>query len=275
MPKVQFGGIALALSLTLAAIAPAHAGLVALYNYDNAANLGLDSSGNGNNLVAAYGTPTSVAGKYGSGLDLNANAALVSTSGTLAGLPTGDSSYTIASWINPDTAGGSNAGGIVGWGNYFTNNQVVAFRMNFNNQLHNYWWANDLTANAPSDLTTGAGSSGWHFVAATYDAATDFNAIYIDGAMVSSRYATGLNAAGTNFAVGKTVNSEFFDGQLDNTAIFNQALSASQLGKIAANDYSEFGVSAKVPEPETLMLMGLGMMGLMASRRRRRQASFH
>ena len=272
MSKANFGGISLALGLTLAAIAPAHAGLVALYNYDNAANLGLDSSGNGNNLVAAYGAPTSVAGKYGSGLDLNANAALVSASGTLAGLPTGGSSYTIASWINPDTAGAGNAGGIVGWGSYFSNNQVVAFRMNTNTQLNNYWWANDLLVNAPGDLTTGAGSSGWHFVAATYDAATHLNAIYIDGAMINSRYAYGLNATGTNFAVGKTVNSEFFDGQLDNTAIFDLALSASQLGKIAANDYSEFGVSAKVPEPETLMLMGLGMMGLVASRRRRRQA---
>lgn len=272
MSKTHFGSIALALGLTLAAIAPAQAGLIALYNYDNAANLGLDSSGKGNNLVANYGTPASVVGKYGSAVDLNANAALVSASGTLAGLPTGGSSYTIASWINPDTAGVGNAGGIVGWGSYGSNNQVVAFRMNNDNQLHNYWWANDLTATAPVNLTTGAGGSGWHFVAATYDASTHLNAIYIDGAMISSRYGYGLNATGTNFAVGKTVNSEFFDGQLDNTAIFDLALSASQLGKIAANDYSEFGVSANVPEPETLMLMGLGMMGLIASRRRRRQA---
>lgn len=268
MSNIRFGGIALALGLTLASIAPAHAGLVALYNYDNAANLGLDSSGKGNDLVAAYGAPTSVAGKYGNALDLNANAALVSSSGTLAGLPTGGSSYTIASWINPDTAGAGNAGGIVGWGSYFSNNQVIAFRMAGNNQLNNYWWANDLIANAPGDLTTGAGN-GWHFVAATYDAGTHLNAIYIDGAMVGSRYGYGSNATGSNFAVGKTVNSEFFDGQLDNTAIFDLALSASQLGKIAANDYSEFGVSANVPEPETLMLMGLGMLGLAASRCRR------
>lgn len=274
MSKINLRVAAVTLGLAIATLAPAaRADLIGLYTYDNAANLGQDSSGKGNNLVAGFGTPTGVAGKFGGGIDLNNNADLVSASGVVAGLPTGGSSYTIASWINPDTAGGQGggSGGIVGWGNYFNNSQVVAFRMYGSSGLVNYWWDNDLIVGAGSDLTTGAGSAGWHFVAATYDAATHLNAIYVDGNMVGSRYGYNLNDSGNNFAVGKTVNSEFFDGQMDNTAIFNQALTSAQLARIAQNDFSEFGVNVNaVPEPESLLLLGLGMVGLVASRRKRK-----
>ncbi len=175
---------------------PAQASLIGLYTYNNATDLGADSSGNGNNLVAGWDNPTGIAGKFGGGLNLAGNSALVSSSGTLVGLPTGNSSYTIASWINPTTAGGNNAGGIVGWGNYGTQNEVVAFRMNGNTQLHNYWWDNDLTADAGIDMTIGSGNAGWHFVAATYDAQSGVNDIYVDGVLRSTRVGTGLDAVG-------------------------------------------------------------------------------
>ena len=138
----------------LLSFAPAaNAGLVALYTYDNALNLGLDSSGNGNNLVSLNSTVGSAAGVYGGAANFSGGNALVSTSGTLAGLPIGGSSYTITSWINPNSAGGNGAGGIVGWGNYGATNQTNAFRMEGNSSLHNYWWDNDLSGGASGDLT--------------------------------------------------------------------------------------------------------------------------
>lgn len=271
MPKANFRAVAISLGIMISALAPAaHADLIGLYTYDDANNLGKDSSGKGNDLVAGWNMPTGVAGKFGGGMDLDGSAALVSPTGYVNGLPTGTSSYTIASWINPDSAGGNGAGGIVGWGYYGYQNLVVALRMNGDTQLHNYWWANDLTANAGTDLTAGAGSNGWHFVAATFDASTNRNAIFVDGAEVASRYGYGLYSYNVDFAVGKTVGNEFFDGQMDNTAIFDQALSLTQLNKIAANDFREFGIAADVPEPESLLLMGLGFAGLLAARRQRK-----
>ena len=267
MHNINKVAAALIAAFSLLALAPAAtAGLVGLYTYANARNLGLDTSGKGNNLVAT-GTVAATSGVYGGGLNLEGNAALLSATGTLAGLPTGDASYTIASWINPTQAG---TGGIVGWGNYGAQNQVVAFRMDGPTGLHNYWWANDLSAYTSTDLTAGNGASGWHFVAATYDAATDFNAIYIDGVLVNSRTASGLNSAGNSFAVGRTYGSEYFIGQMDNTAVFNQALSASQLSTISRNDFSAFGV-VKVPEPTSVLLLAIGAAAAGCVRRRSRQ----
>lgn len=268
MKFIKHAALLAVCSSALAFAPAAHAGLIGLYQYNTAGNIGVDSSGKGNNLVAS-GAVLGVAGKYGGGLDLNGyNAMLVSPTDTLVGLPTGNSSYTIATWMNADTAGNGGAGGMIGWGNYGTTNQVNAFRLNGTSSMHNYWWANDLTG-FTSDLTVGGGANGWHFVAVTYDNVTHLNAMYADGNLVASRIATGLSAQGMHFAVGKTFANEYFDGQLDDTAIFDQALSSAQLRTIMAGDFASFGATS-VPEPGTvtLLLAGLGLVGAMTRRRK-------
>lgn len=226
----------------------ADAALVAYYNYNNAGNLGQDSSGLGNHLIAS-GTPTAGAGVIGGGLELNGTNAMLTTSGPSvpAGVPLGNSSYTITSWFNADVNG---AKGIVGWGNYGVNNQVNALRLGgagASSEIHNYWWANDAVVTGLGDLSAGSAPAGWHHVAATYDAATTQQRIYVDGVQVGAFTRTGHNTGNANFAVGKTFGSEFFDGQLDDTAIYNHALSGSQVSALAA----------KTAAPTDLALVGL------------------
>lgn len=231
-----------------------HASLVAYYNYDNASNLGLDSSGNGNNLTNSGGV-TAGAGEAGGGAVFNGTNGILT--GTLANLPTGNTSYTIGSWFK--ATGNYTNGGIVGWGNYGNYDQVIALRLDGPNRLHQYWWNNDLNSG-----TVASYGGAWHYVAVTYDSSTGVNDLYYDGSLVASRTAFGLNVGSANFAIGRTCCSEFFQGTLDDTAIYNNALNASQVTALMNGS-----LDSHVPEPETLPLVAGGLLGLRALARRR------
>jgi hypothetical protein len=212
-------------SLCIAA-STARADLVAYYNFDNVGNLGEDTSGNGNNLTAV-GAPVSGTGVFGTGLTLNNSDALVSAAFP-AGVPTGGNSYSLSAWVHADVGG---ADGIVGWGNYGTGNAVNALRTDGTNGLNNYWWSNDLIAGG---VVVGGDLIGeYHHVAATYDATTGQQRIYVDGLVRETRIAGGQNVAASNFAVGRSCDfcggGEFFDGNLDDVAVYNTALSADQV----------------------------------------------
>jgi hypothetical protein len=103
---------------------------------------------------------------------------------TNSNYPIGNSPYTIETWFKTTVNAGN---GLIGWGNYGTVNQVNALRT-AGNAIHNYWWANDLTANAsPINILDG----NWHHTAATYDGTT--RRIYIDGILKASDVPLGHN----------------------------------------------------------------------------------
>jgi hypothetical protein len=249
--------------------------LVALYRFENAAQIGRDDSDVRNHLTA-YGDQVNqdAGGKYGSAMRLGGSNDWLGitgdTGGDVGGLPSGvpfgKSSYTVAAWIKPDPGVASNAG-IVGWGNYGTNYEVNAFRLNTVNGLQNYWWSDDL--NAPGggypgfDLLDGE----WHHVAVTYDQASGLEQIFVDSILRATRTAFSLNVQPENFRIGETnMLNEDFLGLMDDLSIFNHALTFAELQRIMAGDFSTF----VTPEPTTLTLLGLG--GLALLRRRRRQA---
>jgi hypothetical protein len=139
---------------------------VGYWQFNNSANLGLDSSGLGNNLTTASGTPTySSAGMFGGSLYLDGNSTMTTLSGAFPlGVPTNASPYTIAVWEKIDT-GCPNNGGFVGWG---VNNTSEAndFRLNGPNSVDDYWYANDFVV---SGLATNPMDGNWHAIAVTWD----------------------------------------------------------------------------------------------------------
>ncbi len=174
-----------------------------------------DSSGNSN-----HGTPTGTTftqGKIGKGRSFNGSSDRISLGTT--GIPSGNSNYSIEAWIKP-TAGGTY--GIAGWGQWGTVNGVNAFRLCGTSCLVNYWWGNDLTLTTPN-LVDG----NWHYVVAQFDGTT--RSIWVDGFKIGQDTPTGHNTVVTDVNIGRTNNTEYFPGIIDEVRISNTARTADQI----------------------------------------------
>jgi hypothetical protein len=77
--------------------------------------------------------------------------------------------------------------------------------------------------------------TNWHFIALTYDGTTA--KLYADGTLVASA-AKSWNLVPYECNIGEQVNngSEYWNGNIDDVRIYNQALSATQISNLAAGN---------------------------------------
>lgn len=221
---------------------------VGLWTFSNSGNLGADTSGNGYNLtLEGSGTTYSATAFNGQGAVHFNGSGYFAASSFPSLLPTGNSSYTIAAWIDPSTLAAEY--GILGWGDYGTNNAVNALRtadagQDGYNGIDNYAWFNDLT-----DTDNNVFDNQWLFVVATYNGTT--RTLYIDpatGGPSTSDTPGTLDVGATDFNIGQALSGQTFTGYMADVSIYNTALTDSQI--IALQD-EEWG---SVPEPGTLIL---------------------
>jgi len=136
-------------------------------------------------------------------------------------LPAGSSAYTLEAWIQPEAMGDR---GIIGWGPWGQGSSVNALRLMGNGQIRHYWWGNDLDVNV-GNLADGK----WHHVAATYDGRT--RKVYVDGVLkgsdTPSRHSVPVNAI--NVRIGSTNNGEYFQGSIDDAAVWSKALTQQDI----------------------------------------------
>ena len=229
-PMLQVSSTGLATISQLESVGALPTGTVAYYSFASPGGLLTDGSGSGNTLKVGAGTVafnTASAPAGFTGVASFSNSGYLTTSSGLfpVNVPTGNSTYTIAAWIDINNA---NKNGIVGWGNWGATDQVNAFRTTQGDTapdgagLDNYWWGDDYIQ------STGSLVNKWAYAAVTYNGT--LRSIYLNGQLMGTFTSTNHDAAAaSNFRIGSTNSGEYFGGSMADLLIANTALTQSQI----------------------------------------------
>ena len=206
-------------------------GLAAYWSFDSSSNFNVPDVG-GSTLTKGNGASWSASGKFGGALSLNGGSQSLYDTSSPSYLPVGNSSYTQSVWFKPDVVSGN--GGLVGWGDYFSSRRVNALRLYQNSGgFRHYWWGADLDCTgAQCPISTGT----WYHVASTWDGTT--RKLFVNGVLKRSDTPGANDATAANFHIGKTCCSEFFNGLIDDVAIYTRALSAGEVAELANSSIS-------------------------------------
>ena len=200
--------------------------LVGYWRFDEGAGtVAADSSGSGNNGTL-NGVPQWVAGKLGGALDFDGSADYVEVPHA-ASLSITDA-ITIAAWTNM-RANASGEMAIVSKGGWAANDLPYELTEEAGGVIFWQFYDNEgrdtCSPNSPS-------AGEWHHIAATYDG-TIFKC-YIDGVLGEEWAYTGKMPQNTaSVTIGRrSRGGTFFNGMIDDVAIFNRALSADEIPNI-------------------------------------------
>ncbi len=274
MKKTQ---VFLAIVGLLFALAPAaQAGLIGHWSFDDTLD---DSSGNANHGIfqgAAETSPTystDVPANLGTGKSIDFQTFLIGENEKSEAVKVLDSAslqfdqaFTISFWVKGTVA--ELSGYIMGKGISWSADRQWGFDVRGDGTSHQFFSLNSLIDGAgPITNMWGdsfdTGDQGWVLVTHVNEIRSGVveRDMYINGDYVST-YNNGqvindLNAP-VDFWMGGRNISDGISGLLDEVMIWDEALSA---GEIAA---------LNVPEPSTLSLLGLGVLGMLVRCRRRR-----
>ena len=201
-------------------------GLAAYWSFDSSSNFNVPDVG-GSTLTKGNGASWSASGKFGGALSLNGSSQSLYDTSSPSYLPVGNSSYTQSVWFKPNVVSGD--GGLVGWGDYGSSRRTNALRLYENSGgFRHYWWGADLDCTgAQCPISTGT----WYHVASTWDGTT--RKLFVNGELKRSDTPGANNATAANFHIGKTCCGEFFNGLIDDVAIYTRALSAGEVAELA------------------------------------------
>jgi len=205
------------------ATSAATSGLVSAFGFDEGSgSVVRDQSGRTGSINGA----TWAAGVSGGGLSFNG----VNDYVTVADASPLDltDAMSLAAWVNPSNIGGwqtailKEAAPGLAYALYASdNNNRPAVYINTG--------GSDIEATAAGPLTENA----WTHLAATY--ASGMLKLYVNGQLAASRQHAGsiITSAGALQFGGNNVWGEYFEGRLDNVAVYNVALSASEIAALA------------------------------------------
>jgi len=250
-------------------------GLVSYYQFDGngndtAANFVESSSTVADNL-SVVGSVGYAPGQVGQAADLNGGYFTAPLSADVQ-LP---ATFTIEAWVNPDTAPSGWQRLLLNWGG-----GQMAYHFAIRDEYLSLF-INE--AGGPSFEVAGGGGIGdgqWQHIAGVLDAATNTGKVYINGLEVGSGNFDGtLNTAaieglGVGDSVGGPHGPHRYSGLLDELAIWEGvALTGDQIRSHYLAGAAGYGLTAAIPEPVTMLAVGLSVAGLGGYVRRRRKTA--
>ena len=215
---------------------PPTSGLVGHWKFDNSKNLGLDSSGLGNNGTPAPSYVTySADGKVGGAAQFTAG----SDAGiTIPDAPSLDftSGVTVSAWVKMDAADGYET--ILSKSGTDTNEPYVLWA--------SFWATNDDLAaffdgaSASDDSGVSVASGSWQFVAMTYDGTPGGTiCFYVNGVLVASQLSNAIgmasNTSALHIGASPCPGPEDFSGLIDEVRLYDRALSSTEISDIYDN----------------------------------------
>ena len=202
-------------------------GLVAYWSFDNQATYNVPDSGG--STLAANGSPAWTAtGKNGGGLSLNGSSSLRDT--TLPSwIPVENTPYSVALWFKSTNV--ANRNGFIGWGQWGASHKVRALRTlgSAGGGFRLYWWGNDIDCSSGNCPLT---NNTWYHVAATYDGTT--RRMYLNGVLKLQDTPAAGSATAADFNIGRTNSSEYVSGTMDDVAVYDRALTASEIADMSS-----------------------------------------
>ena len=179
-----------------------------------------------------------------------ANAEAMSFNGTdayvkgSASLPS--SNYTITAWINIETLTTET---IVSWGELDAGKRRSLFIWNGGTGAYKLY-SSTYSSNIAG--STALAANQWYHAAVTVSSAGDAK-IYLNGSLDGIGTNTLNSFTGTDFYIGGGTPGEYFDGKIDEVAIFNKVLSSKKIKQI----HDATAVVGGVPQTANLFTGGL------------------
>lgn len=203
-------------------------GNLGLWHMNESAGNIVDSSGNGNNGTVNGGVAYSQPGKMGTALSFNGSDSYVFIPNHSSLNP--EDELTLLAWVNwdIDPALGLSHASII---NKYGDNQ---YRLHHTNSNSAFEFAVRTAPNGDRwvNSVTKPQAGVWYFVVGTYDG-SDLK-IYVNGNLENTASHGGdLVTSTSDLNIGRrTSNDRFFDGTIDEVAIFDRALSSQEIEDI-------------------------------------------
>ena len=136
-------------------------------------------------------------------------------------IPTGNSNYTLAVYVNQPQWGSSN--GFISIGGFGSGNKSNALRTAGGTYaFRHYWWGNDL-----DPISNQVSLNNWLFIVAKFDGTT--RSVWVNGVLAGQDTPSGHNVLNSDIQISKTYGSEYQKGKIRAALIYDRALSEQEI----------------------------------------------